>query len=93
MNTRLWVRVKIFCCDRNGALSKKLHCYRKKIAKIKFLMVTKKSYKTTRLGAKNLGKLANFANIEKTLINWRVLALVKIITHISDTPCVYIFFL
>jgi hypothetical protein len=54
--------VRIFCCDRNGALSKKLQCYRKKkIAKIKFLMVTKKSYKTTRLGAKNLGKLANFA--------------------------------
>jgi hypothetical protein len=31
MYTRLWVRVKTFCCDRNGALSKKLHCYRKKL--------------------------------------------------------------
>jgi hypothetical protein len=29
-NTRLLVRAKIFCCNRNGALSKKLHCYRKK---------------------------------------------------------------
>jgi hypothetical protein len=29
MCTRLWVRAKIFCCDRNGALSKKWHCYRK----------------------------------------------------------------
>jgi hypothetical protein len=29
MCTRLWVRAKIFCFDRNGALSKKWHCYRK----------------------------------------------------------------
>jgi hypothetical protein len=47
MYTRLWVRVKIFCCDRNGALSKKLHgckkiktfakfakCYREKFHKL-----------------------------------------------------------
>jgi hypothetical protein len=43
MYTRLWVRAKIFCYDRNGASSKKLHCYRKnEIIKIKILMVTKK---------------------------------------------------
>jgi hypothetical protein len=35
--TRLWVRAKIFCCYRNGALSEKLHCYRK------IVMVTKKT--------------------------------------------------
>jgi hypothetical protein len=27
--------------------------------------------------------------IEKSVINWRVLPLVKINTHISDTPCIY----
>jgi hypothetical protein len=38
MYTRLWVRANIFCYDRNRALSKKLHCYRKnKIIKFKIL--------------------------------------------------------
>jgi hypothetical protein len=67
---------------------------KKKIAKIKFLMVTKKSYKTTRLvkiGGKKSWKTCEFCKIgiiEKSLINWRVLALVKIITRISGTPCI-----
>jgi hypothetical protein len=41
-------------------------------------------------GAKNLGKLLRILKnvIEKSLINWRVLSLVKINTRISDTPCI-----
>jgi hypothetical protein len=44
MYTRLRVRTKIFCCDRN----KKLHSYRKnKIIKITILMVTKKKIESS----------------------------------------------
>jgi hypothetical protein len=42
MYTHLWVRAKIFYCDGNGALSKKLHYFRKNKYIIKILMVTKK---------------------------------------------------
>jgi hypothetical protein len=41
-------------------------------------------------GKKSWKTFVNFENIiEKSFINWRVLPLVKISTHISDTPCIY----
>jgi hypothetical protein len=41
-------------------------------------------------GAKNLGILLRILQnvIEKSLINWRVLSLVKINTLISEIPCI-----
>jgi hypothetical protein len=50
----------------------------------RFKIWNKLAIKTTRLW-KLLRILQNV--VEKSFINWRVLPLVKINTHISDTPC------
>jgi hypothetical protein len=87
--TYLWVRAKIYCCDRKGALSKKIQ-RKNKVIKINILMVTNNGSFSKNWGAKNLGKLLRILQnvIEKSFINWRVLPLVKINTRISSTPCI-----
>jgi hypothetical protein len=51
---KIWA--KIFCSDKNGALTKKLHCYKKK-SKLKFSLLQKNDSYGKNWGAKNLGKL------------------------------------
>jgi hypothetical protein len=97
--TRLWVRAKIFCCDRNRALLKSSiviekknnqnldsHGYKKK----KLVNHTKRLVWSKLWGKKSWNTLRILQNvIEKSLINWRVLSLVKINTRISETPCIH----
>jgi hypothetical protein len=60
--------------------------------KIKILMVTKKQTRLVKIRAQKILEIvANFTSLEKTLINLRVLSLVKINTCISDTPCIIFF--
>jgi hypothetical protein len=80
--TRLWIRAKIFCCDRNRALLKSS------------IVIEKKNNQNDSFGkncgAKNLGILLRISQnvIEKSFINWPVLSLVKINTRILETPCI-----
>jgi hypothetical protein len=79
--TRLWVRAKIFCCDRNRALLKSSIVIEKNkyVIKILILMVIKNRNQLItqndsfdkNCGAKNLGILLQILQnvIEKSFIN------------------------
>jgi hypothetical protein len=58
-------------------------------------MVTKKQTRLVKIRAQKILEIVGILQnvIEKTLINLRVLSLVKINTCISDTPCIIFFVL